>query len=86
MCYSCCVMVYGRCFSTSLYYIVTCVSRELDDGLTGLLQVKYPQDLVIGAGGQGSRVRAEVDALDNVLVLQRQLLLSRQGIPDLKIM
>ena len=59
------------------------VSLQLDDGLTRLLQVEYPEHLVVAAGGEGSAVVAEVDALDDVFVLESELLLPRQSIPHL---
>ena len=52
------------------------VAFKLDNGLAGLLQVKDAEDLVVAGGGQGCAVIAEVDALDDVFVLQRQLFFS----------
>merc|ERR550519_1969633 len=59
------------------------VTLELDDGLTGLLQVKYPQHLVVAAGSEGRAVVTEVDTLDDVFMLESQLLLPRQSVPHL---
>ena len=45
------------------------VALELDDWLTGLFQVKYPQHLVVAAGSESRAVVTEVDTLDDVFVL-----------------
>ena len=61
-----------------------CVPLKLDDGFAWLLQVENPKNLVVARGGEGGAVVAKVDTLDNMLVLQGELLLARQSIPNLK--
>ena len=60
------------------------VPLKLDDGFARLLQIENPENLVVARGGEGGAVVAKVDTLNDVLVLQGELLLARQSIPNLK--
>lgn len=60
------------------------VPRDGRLGLLVLLEVKDPDQLVVRARGQRLGVVAKVDGLDDVFVGQRELLLARRGVPNLK--
>ena len=47
------------------------------------MKISPPENLVIATGCEGGRVVAKVDALDDVLVLESQLLLPRERVPHL---
>jgi len=61
------------------------VAFEGDRGLARLLavEVEEPELLVVATRGEHSTVGAEVDALDDVLVLERARLFARGRVPDL---
>ena len=46
------------------------MTLKLDDGFTGLLEIKDPQDFIIASGGKGGTIIAKVNTLDDVLVLE----------------
>ena len=52
--------------------------------VVALLEVEDSDDLVVRSGGQVDGVVREVDGLDDVTVLKVQLLLARNGVPNLK--
>merc|ERR1719402_995633 len=47
-----------------------CVPFKLDDGFCWLLQVEYPQNLVIAGCSQSGAVAAKVDTFDDMFMLQ----------------
>ena len=53
-------------------------------GRVVLLEVENPDDFVVGSGGQGFRVVTEVDRLDDVIVAQSEVFLTRGRVPDLE--